>query len=68
MLITQAALLLLYPFLGALLDTGTRSIVDHEAFYARHRVYLLVTAGQWLAALVHMVFAIGGGRAEDRAA
>jgi hypothetical protein len=31
-------------------------------------VYLLVTAGQWLAALVHMVFAIGGWRAEDRAA
>lgn len=66
MLITQAALLLLYPLLEALLDTATRSIVDHEAFYARHRVYLLVTAGQWLAALVHMVLAIDGWRAEDR--
>ena len=68
MVIAQVALLVLYPLLGALLDTGTRSVVDHEAFYARHRAYLLVTAGQWLAALVHMVFAIGGWWAEDRAA
>jgi len=31
-------------------------------------VYLLVTTDQWLAALVHMVQAIGGWRAEDQAA
>jgi hypothetical protein len=68
MLAAQAALLLLYPLLGALLDTDARSILDREAFYARHRAYLLVTAGQWLAAIVHLVFAIGGWRAEDRAA
>lgn len=68
MLVAQAALFLLYPFLGALLDTDARSILDHEAFYARHRVYLLVTAAQWLAALAHLVLAIRGWRAEDRAA
>lgn len=52
--------------LDALLDTGTRRVLDHATFYALHRAYLLVTAAQWLAALAHAVVATGEWRSEWR--
>src|SRR5262245_23397083 len=66
MLVTQVALIALHPYLGELLDVDARRVIDHDAFYSRHRVYLLVTAAQWLAAVIHSVLVIGAWRAADR--
>lgn len=68
MLAAQVALFALHPYVGALLDATEHRVTDPEAFYARHRVYLMVTTGQWLAAVTHGAFAVVGWRAEDRAA
>lgn len=67
MVAAQVALFALHPYLGALLDTAGQRIRDEPAFYARHRIYLLVTTAQWLAALVHGAVALVAWRAEDRA-
>ena len=67
MVAAQVVLFALHPVLDALLDGDARTVLDHDAFYARHRAYLLVTAAQWLAALAYAVLAIGAWRAEDRA-
>jgi len=68
MIAAQVVLFMLHPQLDALLDTGGRRVLDHATFYAWHRVYLLVTATQWLAALAHAVVAIGAWRSEDLSA
>jgi hypothetical protein len=47
----QAALLALHPFLDGFLDPKTRDIAEPDRFYGFHRIYLLVTAVQWLAAI-----------------
>jgi len=52
MIVCQVALYLLHPWLDELLDPVARSIKDGDAFYERHRVYLLVTTVQWLAGVV----------------
>jgi len=67
MVVAQVALFALHPYLGALLDNAAQRIRDEPAFYARHRIYLLVTTAQWLAAVVYGVLALGAWRAEDRA-
>lgn len=41
-----------HTWLDALLDRGHRQVRERELFYARHRVYLWLTAVQWLAGLV----------------
>ena len=66
MLAAQALLFVLHPSLDRLLDLATRTVVDHARFYATHRVYLLVTAAQWLAGVIHMGFVLAAWRAEDR--
>ena len=54
--IAQLALIVLHPRLDGMLDLNTRSIAaEHAAFYAIHRVYLLVATAQWIAAVVHAV-------------
>ena len=68
MVIAQVALFVLHPYVGALLDDDARRVVDRDEFYARHRVYLLVTAAQWLAALAHAALAVSAWRDEDRGA
>jgi hypothetical protein len=50
---TQLVLYFLHPWLDALLDPEARRILDEDAFYDRHRIYLLVTTVQWLAGLLH---------------
>jgi len=66
MIAAQVALFLLQPYVSALLDATTHQVSDHAAFYARHRIYLLVTTVQWLAALAYAGFALARWRVEDR--
>ena len=47
-------LVVLHGSLDALLDAQSLSVHDAERFYKLHRVYLLVTAVQWLAGLAHL--------------
>ena len=49
-----AGLVVLHGSLDALLDPQSRSVHDVERFYNLHRIYLLVTAVQWLAGLAHL--------------
>ncbi len=49
-----AGLVVLHGSLDALLDPQSQSVYDAERFYNLHRVYLLVTAVQWLAGLAHL--------------
>ena len=46
----QAALFLLHPALDRLLDFSAREITDEPLFYFLHRVYLILSTVQWLAA------------------
>jgi len=48
----QAALFVLHPWVDALLEPVGRRIMDADAFYLRHRVYLLVTTLQWCSGVV----------------
>jgi hypothetical protein len=66
MMLAQVALVLLHPYVSALLDATTHQVSDPAAFYARHRIYLLVTTAQWLAALSYAGFALARWRGEDR--
>lgn len=54
MAVAQAALLALHPALEGMLDPATMDVADPDRFYAVHRVYLLVTAVQWTAAVAHL--------------
>lgn len=45
---SQIALWLLHPWVDALLDVQARRLLDAEAFYFRHRVYLLVSTLEWV--------------------
>jgi hypothetical protein len=54
MIVAALALFLLHRSLSPMLDEETRSIVNGDQFYTWHRYYLLVTAVQWLAGLVHL--------------
>lgn len=54
MVAAQAALFGLHPVLDQLLDPRAREIVEPDRFYELHRIYLIVTAVQWGAALLHL--------------
>lgn len=54
MAVAQAVLFALHPVLDGHLDPASGAQADPERFYALHRVYLLVTAAQWVAAPVHL--------------
>jgi len=49
-----AALFWLHPRLAAFIDHSNHVVTNPDAFYRWHRAYLLVTAVQWLAGLVHL--------------
>jgi len=66
MLAAQVALFILHPYVGALLDVTAHQVMDPDAFYTRHRIYLLVTTAQWLAAVAYGAFALAAWRAEDQ--
>lgn len=48
----QTALFILHPMLDRLLDFTAREIIDEPRFYFLHRVYLIVSTVEWLAAWV----------------
>lgn len=66
MLVAQIALFILHPYVAALLDDTTHRVLYPDAFYMRHRIYLLVTTAQWLAAVAYAALALVAWRAEDR--
>ena len=51
---TVAALFALHPRVGAHLNHAEQSVTDYDGFYAWHRLYLIVTAVQWLTGLVQL--------------
>ena len=65
--VVQTALWALHPWLDALLLLEPRSILDPDAFYLRHRIYLLVTAAGFVALVAHWVALLLGWRRRDRA-
>lgn len=58
-------LVALHPQLDALLDETAHSVLDGVRFYGLHRVYLWVTALQWVAGLVLTWGLLGGGAARE---
>ncbi len=54
MVSSLAGLAVLHGSLDALLDPQSQTVSDGERFYSLHRVYLALTAIQWLAGLVHL--------------
>lgn len=58
----QVILLWLHPRLDAMLDPQVLRIVDRAGFYSMHRVYLIVTAFQWLVAVAHLPLVLRGWR------
>ena len=49
-----ASLAMLHGSLDGLLDPQSQTVNDAERFYKLHRVYLVLTAVQWLAGLAHL--------------
>jgi len=65
MLVAQAVLFAIHPSLDRLLEPAAHIVVEPARFYATHRVYLLVTAAQWIAGAAHLVLVVSAWRAED---
>lgn len=61
---SQLTLWILHPWLDALLDPSTRSILDGsgETFYLRHRIYLWVSALQWGAGVIYFRMLLVSGK------
>jgi len=51
---TLAGLFWLHPRVAGYLDHQNRVVTSEVAFYQWHRVYLVVTAAQWLAGIVQL--------------
>ena len=54
LVLTLIALFALHLRLDSLLDGKTREVISPSAFYNWHRAYLIVTAAQWLAGVIHL--------------
>lgn len=53
-------LLVLHPYLDALVDLEKERVIDRTKFYGLHRVYLWLSTFQWIAAWIWLiVFATG---------
>lgn len=53
--VTTGFLFVQHASVDELLDLPHRSVVDHDRFYAAHRIYLIAATLQWLAAVVGAV-------------
>lgn len=60
------ALFLLYPRLHDLVDFDGSRHLDRDRFYWFHRVYLCISAAQWVASVVFVVVLLQAWRADDR--
>ena len=65
MALAQATLFYLHRVLDSQITTADRSIDAATGFYQVHRVYLLVTAAQWTAGLVHVAVMLSRWRRLD---
>lgn len=67
MAVAAAALLVLHATLDRLMDTDTQSVDDEAGFYELHRIYLWLTALQWLAGVAHAwgLAVYNGSRADE---
>ena len=52
LMVTLMVLGVLYRQVDQYVDPLNRQILDYDTFYALHRVYLIVSASQWLSTLV----------------
>jgi len=50
---SQIALWILLPWVDALLDAKAHKLLDADAFYFRHRIYLLVSTLEWITGAVY---------------
>lgn len=53
-LVLQASLWIMHARLSGLMDFSTLSVATDAGFYDEHRIYLCLTAAQWLIALWHV--------------
>ena len=64
---TLLSLAILHPIIESRVDFSTTpGFRDYPSFYLWHRVYLYVSAAQWLAGLAYVVFLIRAWRYADR--
>ena len=56
----QAALHILHAKMTALMDPTRSFVLDRDAFYGLHRIYLITSTVQWAAGLAWMVAALRG--------
>ena len=52
LMITLLVLSVLYGQVDQQVDPVNRQVLDYDAFYALHRVYLIIAASQWFSTLV----------------
>lgn len=66
MLACQVLLFRLHARLDGMMEEKGRILLDPEAFYPVHRVYLWTHTAQWAAGLVFVLLMLVAWRAEDR--
>ena len=66
LLLTQAALFALYPWLDAQFNAGEQTIADEGGFRHLHKAYVWVATAQWLCGLAFLAWALRSWREEDR--
>jgi hypothetical protein len=60
------ALFLVHPQLVRFMDQESKVILDRQALWPLHRLYLLVSAAQWLCAVIFVVLTLRAWKEEDR--
>ncbi len=60
-----AALFWIHPRIMAYMDPALQAILDRQALYPLHRVYLVVSAAQWLCATLFIVLTLRVWQEED---
>jgi hypothetical protein len=66
LLLTLAALFALHPWLDTRFDAAERRISDAANFRLGHKVYLWISAAQWVCGLAFLGWTLAAWRQEDR--
>ena len=66
MALTLLVLLWLHPRMDRLLDPELFRVLDRDAFYPLHRVYLWASTVQWAFGVVYLALTLWRWREEDR--
>jgi hypothetical protein len=59
-------LFILHPRIARWMDADAQTIIDRESLYPLHRLYLLLSAAQWLCAMVFTVLTLSVWRDVER--